>query len=66
MYTDEVSLMKQRHLEAINTLLMDLMDCKFTPFGEKVVVLSGDFRQLLPKEGEPNEYCEFGHRLWPS
>jgi ATP-dependent DNA helicase PIF1 len=40
--------MKHSHaLEFVNRLLQDLMDSD-QPFGGKVMVLSGDFHQVLP------------------
>lgn len=38
---------KKQPIEAFNLLLKDLLDTK-TLFGEKVMVLGGDFRQTLP------------------
>ena len=44
---DEASMIPAHALRAIDLLLRDLMsnDC---PFGGKVIVLGGDFRQVLP------------------
>ena len=44
---DEASMAKRQSIEAFNDLLKDLMDCEI-PFGGKVVVFGGDFRQTLP------------------
>ncbi|XP_019225160.1 PREDICTED: uncharacterized protein LOC109206759 [Nicotiana attenuata] len=44
---DEVSMAKKRMLEVFDLLLKDPMDINVL-FGEKVVVLGGDFRQTLP------------------
>ncbi|KAG5622894.1 hypothetical protein H5410_008112 [Solanum commersonii] len=43
---DEVSMAKKNTIEALDTLLKDLMNTK-TLFGGKVVVFGGDFRQTL-------------------
>eukprot|EP00959_Pyramimonas_sp_CCMP1952_P129370 2705354-Pyramimonas_sp.AAC.1 len=41
--------MAHRHaLEVLDKLLCDVMQNRGVPFGGKVVVLSGDYRQLLP------------------
>ena len=34
-------------LEGLNTMLKDVMDTE-VPFGGKIVIISGDFRQVLP------------------
>lgn len=34
-------------LECVNRTLFDIMDCE-DPFGGKVILLGGDFRQVLP------------------
>ena len=44
---DEVSMAKKNMIEALDTLLKDLMNTKAL-FGGKVLVLGGDFRQTLP------------------
>ncbi|XP_009626601.1 uncharacterized protein [Nicotiana tomentosiformis] len=44
---NEVSMAKKGMLEVFNLLLKDFMDTNVL-FGEKVVVLGGDFRQTLP------------------
>ena len=45
--------------DAIDRLLRDLMS-NDVPFGGKVIVLGGDFRQILPvvKKGTPTEIIE--------
>ncbi|XP_075076285.1 uncharacterized protein LOC142162952 [Nicotiana tabacum] len=43
---DEVSMAKKNMIEALNSLLKDIMDTN-TLFGGKVVVFGGDFRQTL-------------------
>jgi len=44
---DEVSMAKRQAIEAVNRMLQDIMNCNL-PFGGKVIVLGGDFRQVLP------------------
>ncbi|XP_027157966.1 ATP-dependent DNA helicase PIF1-like [Coffea eugenioides] len=44
---DEASMAKRETIEAFDDLLRDIMDSGF-PFGGKVVVFGGDFRQTLP------------------
>lgn len=44
---DEASMAKKEAIEALDTLLRDIMDNDH-PFGEKTVVFGGDFRQTLP------------------
>ena len=44
---DEAPMLHKFHLEAMDRTLMDIMDLE-KPFGGKIVVLSGDFRQTLP------------------
>ncbi len=46
---DEVAMMSKVDLERIEFSLRLLMD-NTHPFGGKIVVLSGDFRQILPIE----------------
>lgn len=45
---DEASMMTKHTLKCIHLLLCDITNNKSVPFGGKVVVLSGDFRQTLP------------------
>lgn len=56
---DEVTMASCYALDAIDRFLRDLMDSQ-VPFGGKVVVLSGDFRQCLPvvKHGSKTEILE--------
>ena len=56
---DEVSTMTVEIFHAIDRLLRDLMS-NDVPFGGKIVLLGGDFRQLLPvvKRGTPAEILE--------
>nr|XP_027062743.1 uncharacterized protein LOC113689113 [Coffea arabica] len=44
---DEASMAKREMIEAFDDLLKDIMDSNL-PFGGKVVVFGGDFRQTLP------------------
>ncbi|XP_027171551.1 uncharacterized protein LOC113771129 [Coffea eugenioides] len=44
---DEASMAKRETVEAFDGLLRDIMDCDH-PFGGKVVIFGGDFRQTLP------------------
>ena len=46
---DEVSMMNKVDLERIEHSLRVLMENE-NPFGGKIVILSGDFRQILPIE----------------
>ncbi len=46
---DEIAMMSKIDLERIEHSLRLLMDNNH-PFGGKIVVLSGDFRQILPVE----------------
>lgn len=45
---DEASMMTKHTLKCIHLLLCDITNNKCIPFGGKVVVFSGDFRQTLP------------------
>ena len=44
---DEAPMMHRYTFEAVDRTLQDVM-CNNKPFGGKVMVLSGDFRQVLP------------------
>jgi hypothetical protein len=44
---DEVAMTKRQAVETLDRSLQDIMDCPL-PFGGKVVVFGGDFRQVLP------------------
>ena len=46
---DEIAMMSKVDLERIERSLQLLMDNDL-PFGGKIVILSGDFRQILPVE----------------
>ncbi|MCI09934.1 ATP-dependent DNA helicase PIF1, partial [Trifolium medium] len=45
---DEAPMMHKHCFEAVDRTLRDIMNEKRYPFGGKVVVLGGDFRQILP------------------
>jgi ATP-dependent DNA helicase PIF1 len=45
---DEAPMMHKHCFEAVDRTLKDIMKDKRFPFGGKVVVLGGDFRQILP------------------
>lgn len=45
---DEITMMTKLGLQCIDALLKDIMSTPDVPFGNKVVVLGGDFRQTLP------------------
>ena len=45
---DETTLLHQLYLEALDRTLRDLMNKPKTPFGGKIIILAGDFRQCLP------------------
>ena len=45
---DEATMLDKFQLEALDRSLRDLMDKHNQPFGGKIIVLAGDFRQCLP------------------
>jgi hypothetical protein len=45
---DKCSMTHRKALESVDRLMRDLMDAPDALFGGKVVVLGGDFRQILP------------------
>lgn len=45
---DEASMTSKFNLECVDRLLRDVMNNPDVPFGGKVLILGGDFRQLLP------------------
>ena len=45
---DEATMMDSYMLSAIDRSLRDIMNTKEKPFGGKIVILAGDFRQCLP------------------
>ncbi|XP_065642205.1 uncharacterized protein LOC124814644 [Hydra vulgaris] len=56
---DEASMIPKYALSAIDKLLQDICNNSF-PFGGKVILMGGDFRQILPvvKRGRPAEVIE--------
>ncbi|XP_066160632.1 uncharacterized protein [Oryza sativa Japonica Group] len=44
---DEAAMMKRQAVETLDRYLQDIMGCSL-PFGGKVIVFGGDFRQVLP------------------
>ncbi|XP_022860945.1 ATP-dependent DNA helicase PIF1-like [Olea europaea var. sylvestris] len=44
---DEAPMVNHRAIEAVENMLRDVTDCDL-PFGGKVIILGGDFRQVLP------------------
>ena len=44
---DEVAMTKRQCVETLDRSLQDIMECGL-PFGGKVMVFGGDFRQVLP------------------
>ncbi|XP_062188860.1 uncharacterized protein LOC133892155 [Phragmites australis] len=45
---DEVSMTKRQAIEALDKSLRDIMEKPDLPFGGKMIVFGGDFRQVLP------------------
>ena len=45
---DEATMLDRFQLEALDRSLRDLMGNHFQPFGGKIILLAGDFRQCLP------------------
>nr|XP_047125111.1 uncharacterized protein LOC100214786 [Hydra vulgaris] len=56
---DEASMIPKHALSAIDKLLQDICNNKF-PFGGKVILMGGDFRQILPvvKRSRPADVVE--------
>ncbi|UYV76112.1 hypothetical protein LAZ67_13002570 [Cordylochernes scorpioides] len=66
---DEAPMAHYRALEIVDRLLKDIMQCDLA-FGGKVVVLGGDFRQVLPvvpraSRAEIVAACIKQSKLWP-
>ena len=68
---DEASMVSRAMLECVDSLLKDIMQKPNVPFGGKVILLTGDFRQCCPVSD--NENIEAGilmclkkSLLWPS
>ena len=67
---DEATMLHRFQLEALDRTLRDLMDKPDLPFGGKIVILAGDFRQCLPVVAGANrpkivESCINSSFLWP-
>ena len=45
---DEATMLHRFQLEALDRTLRDLMDKPNSPFGGKIIILAGDYRQCLP------------------
>ena len=54
---DEVTMMSKIDLERIDRTLRLIMNKEDVPFGGKIILLSGDFRQILPVEKNPFDSC---------
>lgn len=66
---DEAPIALKQALEAVNSLLQDIMQ-KNEPFGGKIMLLGGDFRQVLPvvEKGSRRDFVEVCLKmsvLWP-
>lgn len=66
---DEAPMAPKHALEAVDALLRDVMQIS-TPFGGKVMLLGGDFRQVLPvvERGTRHDVvqaCIKSSRIWP-
>ena len=67
---DEVTMLHRFQLEALDRTLRDLMDKPDDPFGGKIIILAGDFRQCLPVVPGSNraqivKICINSSPLWP-
>lgn len=60
---DEVSMVSMAVAECLNKFLQDVMQST-APFGGKVVVFSGDFKQLLPVEPRKKYPATIKHCAW--
>ncbi|XP_051173501.1 uncharacterized protein LOC127289553 [Leptopilina boulardi] len=65
---DEITMAPKYALQAMEVMLRDITKCK-KPFGGKVILLSGDFRQILPivPHGSRThivEVCVKNSKLW--
>eukprot|EP00899_Mesostigma_viride_P018040 jgi/Mesvir1/26237/Mv02412-RA.2 len=54
---DEISMVHKVHLQLLDALLRDLLGSKDEPFGGKVMVFAGDFRQVAPPVGDSTRAC---------
>ncbi|WP_416879511.1 AAA family ATPase [Litorimonas sp.] len=69
LYIDEATMIHRFQIEAMDRTLRDLTGKPDLPFGGKVVVLSGDFRQILPvvpgaSRAELVDACVNKSNLW--
>ncbi|GBN42705.1 hypothetical protein AVEN_52569-1 [Araneus ventricosus] len=65
---DEITMLTKEGLRCIDSLLRDLMN-NDKPFGGKVIIIGGDFRQTLPivprgERADVNESCIKSSPLW--
>jgi hypothetical protein len=65
---DEISIQSRHAVEAVDRAFQDLMDNE-EPFGGKMIIFGGDFRQTLPvvKQGkilDQAEKCMINSPLW--
>ncbi|KAK6023902.1 hypothetical protein OSTOST_10298 [Ostertagia ostertagi] len=65
---DEISMTPKVALEAVDTLLKDIMQ-NSEPFGGKIMIIGGDFRQVLPvvEHGQREDFvdaCVHKSALW--
>ncbi|GBM13182.1 hypothetical protein AVEN_64383-1 [Araneus ventricosus] len=61
---DEITMLTKDGLRCIDSLLRDLMN-NDKPFGGKVIIIGGDFRQTLPvvPRGLPCDYIEIPQQM---
>ncbi|KAM6547230.1 hypothetical protein CsatB_018906 [Cannabis sativa] len=67
---DEAPMTRKQHIEALDKMLRDINDSD-TPFGGKVIIFGGDFRQVLPvvRKGTRQEQVNSSlvhSYLWPT
>ena len=66
---DEATMLDRFQLEALDRTLRDLMQKPDKPFGDKIIILAGDFRQCLPvvpgaTRAGTVEHCINHSHLW--
>ena len=66
---DEATMLHRYYLEAMDRSLRDLMNEPNAPFGKKIIILAGDFRQCLPVVPGSNraqvvQICLTNSHLW--
>ena len=66
---DEATMLDRFQLEALDRTLRDLMQKPDKPFGDKIIILAGDFRQCLPvvpgaTRAGTVEHCLNQSHLW--